>query len=114
MHSYGPHRTGLGTSPAIDAGIFSVGYLFYDLARPPFAVEERIGWAGVNAGPAGLAYVVVPVEFASKWFFKRDCTNRTDLSAPATVHTSVQVDERLTFELEAAVLGQPSIFQLNA
>ena len=37
--------------------------------------------------PAGLAYVVVPVEFACKWFLKRDCSDRTDLGAPAAVHT---------------------------
>ncbi|VVB71252.1 Uncharacterised protein [uncultured archaeon] len=114
MHSYCPHRTGLGACSAVDAGVFSVGYLFYDLARLPFAVEEGIGRTGVNAGPASLAYVVVAAEFTCKWFFKRDGTYRTDLGAPAAVHTSVQVDMRLTFELQAAVLGQPPILQLYA
>jgi hypothetical protein len=114
MDSYGPHRAGLGTSSAVDAGIFSAGYLFYDLAGLPIFIEERIGGAGVNAGSAGLTYVVVPEEFPCKWFFKRDGADRTDLGTPAAVHTSVQVDKGLSFEPQAAVLGQPSIFQLNA
>jgi hypothetical protein len=91
-----------------------VGYFFNDLAWLPIFVKERICRAGVNAGPAGLAYVVVPEEFACEWFLKRNGTDRTDLGTPAAVHTSVQVDERRAFDLQLAVLGQPSIFQLNA
>jgi hypothetical protein len=49
-----------------------------------------------------------------EWFFKRDGIDLTELGTPAAVHASVQVDERLSFELQAAVLGQPSVFQLNA
>jgi hypothetical protein len=91
-----------------------VGHLLYDLSGLPFLVKEGIGWAGVNAGQAGLADLFVSGELAGKGLLEGDSLRGADLGAPTAMHAPVEVDDGLSFQPQAAVFRQLSVFYLDA
>ena len=110
----GSHRAGLLASPAVDAGIFAMGDLLDDLARPPFLIEEGVGGTGVNAGSAGLADFVVSEEIPLKRLLKSYGSDGADRGAPTAVDAAIQINHGLAAHLKAAVARKISIFYLDA
>jgi len=91
-----------------------VGHLLYHLCGFSFFIEESIGRAGVNAGSASLADVIVPEELAGKGLLVCYGSGRADLSAPTAMNAPIEVDDGLSFHPQAAVFCQLPIQNFNA
>jgi len=91
-----------------------VGDLLHHLSRAGLPIEEGIGGTGMNAGPAGLADLVVPGELPGKGLAEGYGPHRADGGAPAAVDAAVQIYERFALHLQAAVIRQMAILHFYA